>query len=53
MNKESAEAIAEKVLEYLSSQTYQGEPLLHAIVCCDFVSRKRLEQALAKIVGEG
>jgi len=42
--------IAEAVLDYLSDQTYQGEPILHAIVCCDFVSRQHMIDALTRVI---
>lgn len=42
--------IAEDIVGWLSDQTYQGEALLHAIVCCDFVSRNRFVESIAKRV---
>ena len=38
--------IADVVLDYLADQTYNKEPVLHAILACDFVSRK-IRDALA------
>lgn len=40
--------IAEHLVTWLSNQKYQSEPLLHAIVCCDFVSRSHLVISLAQ-----
>jgi hypothetical protein len=39
--------MAEEALDFLAAQTYQGEPILHAIACCDFVSKQRMAKALA------
>jgi hypothetical protein len=50
VTREVADKISEALLTYLSSQTYQDEPLLHAIVCCDFVSRQRLAGRLSEII---
>lgn len=42
--------VAEAVLDYLSSQTYSNEPILHAIIACDFVSRQRMVAALQPVI---
>jgi hypothetical protein len=42
--------LAEAILDFLQAQTYQGEPLLHAIVCCDFVSRMHMIDSLMRII---
>lgn len=40
--------ILNDILNFLSSQSYQGEPILHAIIACDFVSREHMLDALEK-----
>lgn len=38
------------VLDFLADQTYQGEPVLHAIIACDFASRQHMVDALARVI---
>lgn len=47
---QDSRVIAEKVLSYLADQTYQEEPLLHAIICCDWASRQHMIEALIKVI---
>ena len=42
--------IASEVLDYLAAQNYQNEPILHAIIVCDYVSRQHMIAALTKII---
>lgn len=42
--------IAEHLVSWLADQTYQGEPLLHAVVCCDFVSRRHFIDSVAQCI---
>ena len=44
--------IAEHVVNWLADQTYQNEPLLHAVVCCDFVSRQHFIDSIARRIEE-
>jgi hypothetical protein len=44
--------IAERLQKWLADQKYQGEPLLHAVVCCDFVSVQRFISAVEQIIDE-
>ena len=53
MSADEAREKAERLVTWLSDQTYQGEPLLHAVVCCDFVSRERFVAAVARQLAEG
>lgn len=46
----SSTQLAEKVVTWLSDQKYQDEPLLHAVVCCDHVSRTRFIKSIARIL---
>lgn len=48
-----AAEVAKAVLDYLSNQKYQGEEILHAVICCDFVSKQRMITALIPIVQQG
>lgn len=42
--------IAEHLANWLAGQTYQDEPLLHAIVCCDHVSRSHFIDSIARSI---
>lgn len=44
---ESASRLATLTVDWLSDQKYGEESILHAIICCDFVSRTRFIRALA------
>ena len=49
-SEDSARKFAEAAIDYLSGQNYQGEPILHAIVSCDYVSREHMITAVAKAI---
>jgi hypothetical protein len=51
-NEDTARQSAEAAIEYLSGKRFQGEPILHAIICCDHVSRQRMITAVAKAIDE-
>lgn len=42
--------LAEKIVDWLSDQKYQGEEILHAIVCCDYASRHNLITSVARLI---
>jgi hypothetical protein len=39
---------AEKIVNWMADQKYQGEELLHAIICCDYASKMHFIDAVAK-----
>ena len=45
---EDSERLATLVVDWLSDQKYGEENILHAVICCDFVSRSRFILALAR-----
>lgn len=47
IRREFVEKAAERAIEWLSNQKYGDEHVLHAIVCCDWVSRSRIIKTLA------
>lgn len=51
MSTEDTE-LAEKIVTWMMNQKYQGQDILHAIVCCDFVSHSRFINEVAKIIEE-
>lgn len=44
---------AEIIQKWLSDQKYQGEDILHASVCCDFVGMTRFIKSLERIIENG
>lgn len=46
----TAKRCADAVLMYLADQTYVGEPILHVIAACDYVSREHMARALEKVI---
>ncbi len=44
---------ATAIVEWLSEQKFQGEPLMHAIVCCDYASQRHLIDAIERIIKDG
>lgn len=50
MTETQAAAIAQAVLEFLAKQKYQGEEILHAVICCDFVSNVHMQKALMPVI---
>lgn len=45
-----AQKIADAAVDWICEQKYQGEELMHAVICCDFVSNIRFKQSLAKVI---
>jgi hypothetical protein len=50
MSEDEARQIAERVLDFLANQKYQGEEILHAVICCDWVSRQRMISSLTRVI---
>jgi hypothetical protein len=44
--------LAEKIVDWMSDQEYDGKPILHAAVCCDHIGQTRFIKAVAKIISD-
>lgn len=45
--------MAGRIVSWIASQKFQGQDILHAAVCCDFVGHTKFVQAIAKILRDG
>lgn len=50
MNEEESYKIAEQVVKWISDQKYQGQDILHAAVCCDYVGMVRFTKCISNII---